>query len=122
MAYLPGFKYDVFLSYSGIDDVSANTKRNKGLITKVYDKLKITLQQQLGNEPEIYFMDVHAVGNEDISEQISVIQESAILLSFVSPTYLKSNWCKKEIDLFLKKIQKAPDIKGRIFIVYISGV
>src|SRR6266481_5140349 len=53
MAYIPGYKYDVFISYAHFDN-EADTQ-DICWVSRFQTDLKKALRQRLGAEPEIFF-------------------------------------------------------------------
>jgi hypothetical protein len=95
------FEKDIFISYAHIDDESIS-ESEKGWITEFHRALEIRLSQLLGERPNIW-RDSALDGNHDYDKEIvSQFPKIAILISILSPRYVKSEWCVKEVDEFYK--------------------
>jgi len=100
------FAYDVFISYNHLDNKPIS-KDGEGWISRFYYSLNIRLAQLLGREPKIWF-DHELKGNDEFSDEIiDTLNKTKVLLTIMSPGYLNSPWCKKELDHFLKAAGKS---------------
>ena len=121
-AFVPGFHYDVFVSYAQVDDIP-DIDSQPGWVTNLVHKLSSRLAQQLGGRDRFsLWMDRKQEdglgGNEPISEKISATLEgTAILLVILSPAYLEREWCQMELAAFSEAMEKSRLGRGRIFIV-----
>jgi TIR domain len=106
MGYIPGFTYDIFISYSHIDNEKIE-KSEQGWVENFYKALRISLWQLIGTEDvKIWWDDKRLDGGVIFDDAIADgIKESAILLCLNSPSYLHSPYCKKELDLFYNTAQ-----------------
>jgi hypothetical protein len=103
MSFTPGFNEDVFISYSTIDNQPL-TEGQKGWISNFHRALRIRLGQILGEEPVLWRDEQGLQGNTYYeSEILTKVANSAILVSVVSPRYLKSEWCRREIAEFFQR-------------------
>ncbi len=112
------FDYDLFISYAHIDN-EALTESQKGWIAQLHERLAIRLGQLLGEEPQIW-RDPKLQGNDYFDETIvDQLDKVAILLSVVSPRYVKSEWCTKELHEFVKAARQTGGVrvgdKARLF-------
>jgi len=105
MGYIPGFNYDIFISYSHIDNEKIEDE--EGWVEQFYNALRISLWQLIGTEEiKIWWDDKRVDGGVIFDDAIAGgIKKSAILLCLNSPSYLKSHYCKKELDLFYNTAQ-----------------
>lgn len=95
------FEIDVFVSYAHIDD-QAMVEGQTGWIANFHRALEIRLAQLLGKEPRI-FRDPKLQGNEVFSESlIDRLPKAALLVSVLSPRYVRSDWCTRELREFLR--------------------
>jgi len=107
MAFVPGYKHDVFVTYCHNDNERMPTFET-GWVTVLIQALNVKLNQEL-RKAEI-FIDEMLCCNRGISSQLQEkLRESATLLAILSPSYLESEWCQRERTTFL-----AEDLKGRI--------
>ena len=98
------FEYDVFISYTHLDNQPL-IEGQKGWISCFYSLLKVRLGELLGREPNIWFDKKLRAGDELTGEIKSKLQKAKTLLPIVTPRYLKSEWCKKELHGFLKSAE-----------------
>lgn len=99
------FEKDIFISYAHIDDESIS-ESEKGWITEFHRALEIRLSQLLGERPKIW-RDSALDGNHDYDKEIvSQFPKIAILISILTPRYVKSEWCIKEVEEFYKAADK----------------
>lgn len=113
-----GFDYDLFISYAHIDDQTI-TKDQEGWIAMLHRALDIRLAQLLGEKPKIW-RDPKLSGNDYLNEEIiEELTRAIVLVSVLSPRYVKSEWCVKEIETFMKAAQQSIGLrlgnKCRIF-------
>jgi hypothetical protein len=110
MAYLSNYTYDIFISYSHVDNESI-LGQHEGWIESFYKNLNLMLAKRLGKMDAVRIWWDHKKldGSKLFDESIETgIQQSAIMLSLVSPGYLASDYCRKELHLFYKKICSEP--------------
>ena len=95
------FENDVFISYAHIDDM-ALIEGQKGWISNFHRALDIRLGQLLGRQPKIW-RDPKLQGNDVFADRlVERLPGVAILVSIISPRYLKSDWCLRELREFIK--------------------
>ena len=95
------FEKDIFISYAHIDD-EALVEGGKGWITEFHRSLEVRLSQLLGERPNIW-RDSRLDGNHIFSDEIiSQFPKIGILISILTPRYVKSEWCVKEVLEFKK--------------------
>lgn len=95
------FENDVFVSYAHIDDQPL-VEGQKGWISGFHRVLEIRLGQLLGRQPRIW-RDPKLQGNDIFADRlVERLPRVAILASIVSPRYLKSEWCLRELREFWK--------------------
>lgn len=101
MSYVPGFKYDIFISYAHIDDTPIRDNE-KGWITKFHESLWTSIRQKIGR-PEGFdiFRDGKLTGNDVFEDTLdAAFRHSAVFISILTPSYLASTWCLRELDGF----------------------
>jgi hypothetical protein len=112
------FDCDAFISYSHIDNVGL-VDGSKGWITNLHRALEIRVAQLLGVEPKIW-RDPKLTGN-DVFENTLVeqLKRVAVLITIVSPRYVKSEWTRRELVEFWKAAEAQGGVnfhdKARIF-------
>jgi hypothetical protein len=95
------FESDLFVSYAHIDD-QALTEGQKGWISTFHRALEIRLGQLLGKQPRI-FRDPKLQGNDYFADRlVDSLPKTAALVSVLSPRYVKSDWCRREVEEFCK--------------------
>ena len=112
------FDCDAFISYCHIDNVGL-VDGSKGWITNIHRALEIRVGQLLGEKPEIW-RDPKLTGN-DIFENTLVeqLKRVAVLITIISPRYVKSEWTRRELVEFWKAAEAQGGVtfhdKARIF-------
>ncbi|MCX6303726.1 MAG: toll/interleukin-1 receptor domain-containing protein [Bacteroidetes bacterium] len=105
MAFVPGFEYDIFISYAHVDNY-AFTGQSYGWIEGFYKNLNAILAKRFGRSDmvkiwwDINKLDGSVLFGQSIDEGI---KNSAIMVCLLSHGYLKSDYCHKELELFCKK-------------------
>jgi hypothetical protein len=101
MRLMPHYKDDIFISYAHIDNQPL-AEGLKGWVESLHERLKIRLGQLLGEEASIW-RDRKLQGNDVFAETlVEKISSVAILISVLSPRYVKSEWCVRELEEFCK--------------------
>ena len=95
------FANHIFISYAHIDN--ARTEENDpGWVDRFEATLKALLKMAMGEEVKIW-RDPKLAGSDVFGEEIvSQIRNAALLVSILSPRYLKSKWCLQEVEEFCK--------------------
>ncbi len=108
--------YDIFVSYAHADD-DVPCGADYGWVTTFVEELKKILRRKLGGKGASVWMD-HALAANDIVDQelVDMVKASRTLVMFLSPGYLQSIWCSKELGLFLET-NAAHKNKESVFIV-----
>ena len=92
MPYVPGFTNDIFISFAHVDNLD-------GWVEGFQEHLRNRLLQ-LGADVAIW-RDTKLRGTDIFSDEIfTQLQQSALLISIVSPTGIKSHWCEDERQAF----------------------
>lgn len=96
---------DVFISYAHVDDQPL-TEGQRGWVSQFHRTLQVRLSQLLGEDPEIW-RDPKISGNEVFDETIiHQLPQTKMLVSVVSPRYVKSDWCLREIEEFYRSAEQ----------------
>jgi hypothetical protein len=110
MGYLPGFSADIFISYSHIDDYPFGEKETRW-VTYFHSNLYNLVRSYLGR-PITIWRDPKLGGTDIFSEEIaSQLGRSAALVSIVSPGYIESEWCRRELQLFTEATRQTGGIR-----------
>ncbi|MCP9772440.1 TIR domain-containing protein [Synechococcus sp. Tobar12-5m-g] len=92
------FDNDVFISYAHTDNEPLLS--DPGWINTFHAYLKKRLPQLLGKSSRIW-RDPKLAGNDDFDQVIQdKIATAQLLISVLSPSYITSEWCPKELKLF----------------------
>ena len=96
---------DLFISYAHIDDLPISEDQ-KGWITEFQRILENRLAQLMGEKPKIW-RDQKLSGSDIFDEQIvEQFKNTKLMVSILSPRYIKSEWCNKEITEFYKNAEE----------------
>src|ERR1041384_8232008 len=91
------YQNGLFISYAHIDNQFFSEK-TKGWIDLLHERLELQLTQLLGTKPNIW-RDKKLRGYDDFEETLVIeLSRSAIFLSIVSPRYVISDSCRKELE------------------------
>ncbi len=115
--YVPNYRNDIFVSYAHVDN-EALPGTDKGWVTNFVTTLEKKLAQKLGRT------DAYSLWMDDASEQepfkqikpnvARELDDSATFLLILSPGYMASPRCRRELNRFLAGAGKNA---GRIFVV-----
>lgn len=119
MANLPKeFEGDAFISYAHLDNIGL-VEGQTGWVANLHRALEVRVGQLLGKSPHIW-RDPKLQGN-DLFEAtlIEKLKHVAVLVTVVSPRYIKSEWTMRELREFMTAAQEQGGIhvggKARIF-------
>lgn len=117
-AIVPGYEHDIFVSYALVDNLVMPGAKD-GWVSTLIAGLKIQLGQKLGRiETFKLWKDEKLTGNEPFPATIeAAIKQSATLVIILSPGYLASEWCQKELNTFLQMVANDPRGDSRVFVV-----
>ncbi len=93
------FEKDIFISYAHNDNVSVNGDSN-GWVTNFQQSLRTRLAQLSGKIINDSFDD-RAGNNFFAPETEAQFQNLKIMICILTPHYVKSEWCRHEIDSFV---------------------
>src|SRR6185503_352187 len=112
------FEKDLFISYSHIDNLPL-TPEQQGWVTRFHASLEALLSMRMGGKARIWRDD--KLQRNDVFADVIVDQfpHTAVLVSVLSPRYLNSEWCNKEVAEFCKCAEENGGVvvnnKSRIF-------
>jgi hypothetical protein len=117
-SYLSDFANDLFISYTHIDNEPLAHGKD-GWVSTFHTALRARLRQLLGAELEIW-RDAKLQGNDYLSDALlKQFPKIAILVSILSPRYIQSEWCLKELQEFAHVAERTGglriDDKARIY-------
>lgn len=99
------FEKDIFISYAHIDDESL-VENQRGWISDFHRALEIRLAQLLGRRPVVW-RDPVIQGNHFFDKQIEEqLEKVAIMISVLTPRYIRSEWCLREVNSFYEACRK----------------
>jgi hypothetical protein len=112
------FEKDAFISYAHMDDLELIEGR-KGWVANLHRALAVRVGQLLG-EPLQIWRDPKLQGNDLFAESlVEHLRTAAVLISVVSPRYVRSEWTKRELTEFWNAAEQQGGIrfhdKARIF-------
>jgi hypothetical protein len=95
------FENDIFISYAHIDDQPL-VEGQKGWISSFHRALEIRLAQLMGRAPSLW-RDPKLQGNDIFSDRlVQRLPGVALLVCVLSPRYVRSDWCMRELSEFIK--------------------
>jgi hypothetical protein len=98
------FRRHLFISYAHIDNVPL-TEHEQGWITRFHNSLSAMLSMRIGRKAEIW-RDSKLSGNDIFADEIiQQFPRTALLISVVSPRYVGSEWCAREVTEFCKSAE-----------------
>ena len=129
MALIPGFEYDIFISYSHLDN-AAFPRQADGWVEQFYKSLNLVLAKRFGKLDIVKIRWHHNKSNDNLTSVPMPepdIRKSAILICLDSTAYAASDDCKKELDTFYQKAQaEKPGLKigdhSRILHVLLNNI
>lgn len=99
--------YEVFVSYAHND----NDPKEAGWITRFEENLKYYLKMRLGRVARIW-RDKKLRGNDVFGDEITErFLQSRILISVLSPRYVESEWCMREISEFCTHAEQSGGLR-----------
>jgi hypothetical protein len=113
-----GFEKDIFISYAHFDNERVN-KEEEGWISYFHRALELRLKQRRGKTHKIW-RDLTLQGNDYFDDTIvEQLRKVALLVSVLSPRYVNSDWCIKELQKFCEAAAMTGGVriaeKSRIF-------
>lgn len=114
----PDFEEHIFINYAWPDNESL-LDDFKPFVDQLHEVLKKRLRMLLGEEPKIW-RDILLGGADQLTEAIFIkLSKTAFLMCILSPSYISSGWCKKELNGFYQSASRNIGIKinnrSRIF-------
>lgn len=106
--------YDVFISYSHRDNFTLDEEDR--WVRSFHTALYHWLGDFLKREPNIFYDEAEMRGNAKLTQTIeTALDESTIFLPIVSSYYLKSEWCRRELEYFKNRHKTEDEVKSRMF-------
>ncbi len=112
------FEKHLFISYAHIDNQPLMPDQ-QGWITRFHSSLEALLSMRMGDQARIW-RDDKLQGNDVFADEIvDQFEQTAVLVSVLTPRYLNSEWCNKEVAEFCERAEQSGGIvvedKSRIF-------
>ena len=99
------YEQDAFISYAHIDNEPIAAGQ-KGWVTQFHATLQTMLSQRLGERARIW-RDDKLDGNDIFADEIvEQFNRTALLVSILSPRYLRSEWCTRELQEFCAAVER----------------
>ena len=95
------FEKDLFISYAHIDNKPL-TPEQHGWITRFHGSLETLLSMRMGGKARIWRDDKLRGNDVFANEIVEQFAQTAVLVSVLTPRYLNSEWCNKEVAEFCK--------------------
>ena len=113
------FTHDLFISYGHLDDLNPFGDQ-KGWVDLLHERLLVLVGQALGYEPEIWRDGHDLQGNDELGGAIGEgVSRSRLLVPIITPRYVQSDWCNREVSAFHANNQttgdSVPGFRSRIF-------
>ena len=118
-AFVPGFKYDVFISYAWVN----NAQKGPGgkWVSEFRRRLGAALDARLGRQDSFkFFFDIETLGrNVDFGPQIEeALEKPATVVAVISRGYIESPHCREEMRFFDQIVQGPVSKSGRLYLVW----
>src|SRR5947208_1537839 len=112
MAYVPGYDYDVFVSYAHADEAADASGE---WATQFVNCLERAVKHRLGGSEELrIFFDTATLGsNQQLEEILTAAHRSAVFLAIASRSYASRDWTRHELAAFVR----IPEDTSRLFAV-----
>ena len=104
MGLVSGYDNDVFISYGHIDNQPFGDPGG-GWVDIFHEHLQNFVNVHIGHRTKVW-RDKRLTGAEIFSDAIEQqLRSSAVLVSVISPAYMQSEWCNRELVGFAKAAQ-----------------
>jgi hypothetical protein len=110
MGLVSGYHNDVFISYSHIDNQPFGDPGG-GWVDIFHEQLQNFVNVHVGRRTNVW-RDKRLTGGEVFSDEIEQqLRSSAVLVSVISPGYLQSDWCNRELVGFTKAAEDCGNLR-----------
>ena len=110
MALVGGYDNEIFISYSHIDNEPFGDPRG-GWVDIFHEQLQNFVNVHVGQRTKVW-RDKRLTGGEVFSAEIEdQLRRSAILVTVISPGYLRSEWCNRELLGFTKTAETLGNLR-----------
>jgi hypothetical protein len=98
------FEYDIFISYGHMDDEDP-AGDEKGWVDLLVERLPIAIGSIRGDKPRVWRDERSLRGNHKLDAAIREgVTRSLLLVPVVSPRYVRSDWCRTELEAFCNAV------------------
>ena len=105
----PPFDRHLFISYAHIDNKPLSPEQ-QGWVTRFHASLDTVLSTRMGRKAEIW-RDAKLSGTDIFADEIlAQFSRTAILVSVVSPRYVESEWCLREVREFVRAAESSSSL------------
>jgi len=122
MAYVPGFRYDVFISYAVADNIRP-AEDEPGRVDVIERQLRLELSIEVKRKREVLlWRDTKRLScGDNFTDEISQgVSDSAVMVVLLSNQYMASDWCRQERETFLGTLEAQANRAKRLFIVQLT--
>jgi len=118
-AFVPGYQHDIFVSYAHVDDMTYPGIDAAGWVATLIEGLKVKLSQQIGRSDLFsLWKDEQLSPNKPLTPEIlNALRQSATLVIILSPGYMASPWCQREMQTFWQELAQRINSNSRVFVV-----
>jgi len=100
------FTKHLFISYAHLDNEPL-TEQQQGWITRFHSSLAAILSMRMGRKAEIW-RDSKLRGNDIFADEIvQQFPKTALLVSVLTPRYVESEWCTREVREFCNQAEQS---------------
>ncbi len=119
--FVPGFVHDIFVSYTHEDNRTFD--RDAVWVETLVANLRDALLQKLQHDQLDIWREPHLSSSEPFPDAIrGAVTQAATLLVILAEHYLTSEWCRRELNLFLRAAEQTGAVTGRIFLVCLDNL
>lgn len=110
MAHLSAFRNDIFISYSHIDNQPFG-ENEKCWVSEFHRHLETRIENYLGHKAAAW-RDLKLGGTDVFSAEIvDQLKSAGVLVSILSPGYLHSEWCNRELREFVEAAEQSGGVR-----------
>jgi hypothetical protein len=106
MGYISNFKFDIFISYAHVDNLTAAGSTN-GWVSQFHQQLEIQLWKRVGRIGSVAIWRNQELDGNSVFDKViqGRIESSALFLALPSKGYQASEYCGQELKCFHRKAQ-----------------
>ncbi|MDQ3565785.1 MAG: toll/interleukin-1 receptor domain-containing protein [Pseudomonadota bacterium] len=107
---------NIFVSYAHVDNKPFSGEE-KGWVTHFVNNLRNEVNRKMGREENYsLWMDFRLKGSDELTPELEKqVSQADTLLLFLSPGWLASKWCRRELEIFTGA--PAKQHSGQVFVV-----